>query len=448
MPTIETTDRRPVARIDTDLLVVGAGAAGVAASVTAARQGLKVLVLERYGFCGGGAVAGMSGTVCGLYEASQDPQSKPVQVVFGFADEFIRLMEQKQGLTPPVRYGKTFTRVHEPLVWREAGDHLLAQAGVRVLFHTVVTDVLLEGGERVAGVVAYTKQGKLEVRARLTIDASGDADVVAMAGLETTVGVNGKVQNPTMIFRLQDVDVARFMATYGPDTILGDETVKKIQALHAAKEYSLPRAKIFLFPTPRPDELLCNATRIIGRDGRELNPVVAEDLTEAEIEGRRQVREYERFIRDHIAGCGRSWLKDTGVQVGVRQSRQLKGIRTLANTDVLGKTKSRTGVARSPWPIELHSGEKPRLEWLFNDFYEIPYECFVPVRGESLLVAGRCLSAEHEAMASARVTAQCFSYGHAIGHAAALVLNETMSPREVSGTEVRQRLNRDGARLD
>jgi hypothetical protein len=445
---IETTDRRPVARIDTDVLVVGAGAAGVAASVTAARQGLKVLVLERYGFCGGGAVAGMSGTVCGLYEASQDAQAKPVQVVFGFADEFIRLMEQKQGLTPPVRYGKTFTRVHEPFVWREAGDHLLAQAGVRVLFHTVVTDVLMEGGERVAGVVAYTKQGKLEVRARLTIDASGDADVVAMAGLETTVGANGKVQNPTMIFRLQDVDVAAFMATYGPDTILGDETVRTIQALHAAKEYNLPRAKIFLFPTPRPDELLCNATRIIGRDGRELNPIVAEDLTEAEIEGRRQVREYERFIRDHISGCARSWLKDTGVQVGVRQSRQLKGKQTLANADVLGKTKSRTGVARSPWPIELHSGEKPRLEWLYNDFYEIPYECFVPVRGESLLVAGRCLSAEHEAMASARVTAQCFSYGHAIGHAAALVLNEKVSPREVEGTDVRQRLNRDGARLD
>ncbi|HVE89683.1 MAG TPA: FAD-dependent oxidoreductase, partial [Burkholderiaceae bacterium] len=150
MATAESTDCRPITRLDTDILVVGAGAAGVAAAVTAARQGLRVIAVERYGFCGGGAVAGMSGTICGLYEASQDPGSRPLQLVFGFADEFVRLMERKQGLTGPVRYGKTFTRVHDPLVWREAGDHLMMQAGVTTLFHSVVTDVLMEG-DRVAG---------------------------------------------------------------------------------------------------------------------------------------------------------------------------------------------------------------------------------------------------------------------------------------------------------
>jgi len=120
----------------------------------------------------------------------------------------------------------------------------------------------------------------------------------------------------------------------------------------------------------------------------------------------------------------------------------------LTNEHVVSKTKSKTGVARCPWPIEMHSGEKPRLVWLFKDFYEVPYECFVPVKGESLLVAGRCLSAEHEAMASARVTAQCFSYGHAIGHAAAMAVKEGVSPRSIDGTALRARLNRDGARLD
>jgi hypothetical protein len=212
-------------------------------------------------------------------------------VVFSFADEFIRLLEDKHGLTGPVRYGKTFTRVHDPLVWREAGDHLLTQAGVRMLLHTVVTDVLMEGGERVEGVVAYTKQGKFDVRAKVTIDASGNADVVAMGGLETVIGQEGKVQNPTMIFRLQGVDVARFLTVYGADSIMGEDVSPTIQKLHQEQEYFLPRAKIFLFPTPRPHELLCNATRIIGRDGRELNPVYVQDITEAKIEGRRQVRE-------------------------------------------------------------------------------------------------------------------------------------------------------------
>jgi len=440
-------DHRPVARLDTDVLVVGGGAAGVAAAVTAAEQGLRVLLIERYGFCGGGAVAGLSGTICGLYEASDHPNAKPNQLVHGFVDRFIEVMERKNGLTGPVRYGKTFTRVHEPLVWREAADHLLSEAGVQVILHAIVTDVLMDG-ERIEGVVAYSKQGKLDVRAKLTIDASGDADIVAMADLPYFVGDRGKVQNPTMIFRLQGVDRDRFLGKYGEDSIMGDQTSQLIQKLNAGNEYNLPRAKIFLFPTTRPNELLCNATRIVGADGRELNPLFAEDLTEAEIAGRRQVREYERFLKNYVTGCENAFVNDTGVQVGVRQSRQVQGIYVINNDDVVAGRKFQDGIARSPWPIELHSGEKPRLMWLLNDYYEVPYGCFVPERGDSLLVAGRCLSAQHEAMASARVTAQCFSYGHAIGHAAAIAVKERVAPRGIKGADLRAQLNHDGARLD
>ena len=96
------TDRRPAARLTTGVLVVGGGAAGVAAAVTAARQGVPVTLLERYGFCGGGAVAGMSGTICGMFMASDSPQSPPCQIVHGFADEFARRMRAVGGQTPPV----------------------------------------------------------------------------------------------------------------------------------------------------------------------------------------------------------------------------------------------------------------------------------------------------------------------------------------------------------
>jgi hypothetical protein len=140
-------------------------------------------------------------------------------VVFGFADEFVRLLESRGGLTAPQRYGKTWTRVHDPLMWREAADHLLREAGVRILFHTVITGALLDG-HRVIGAAAWSKEGPVELRARLSIDASGDADLVAMAGFEAFVGDDGRVQNPTMIFRLGGVDVARFLAAYGEDTIM------------------------------------------------------------------------------------------------------------------------------------------------------------------------------------------------------------------------------------
>jgi hypothetical protein len=441
-------DHRGALRLDCDVLVVGGGAAGVAAAVVASRQGASVILVERYGFCGGGAVAGLSGTICGMYAATDDRAAQPRQMVHGFLDEFVAEMESRDGLAPPVRYGKTFTRVHDPLVWREAADSLLAGAGVQVVYHTIVVGALVEGGEKVEGVTAYTKEGPTTVRAKVTVDASGDADVVAMAGFPSFIGHDGQVQNPTMIFRLMGVDVRRFLEARGDDTIMGEEVSALIREKAAGNAYKLPRSKIWLFPTTRPNELLCNCTRIIGADGRELNPLFARDLTEAEIEGRRQVREYARFFRDHLVGCEESFVNDTGVQVGVRQTRQARGVDLLGNSDILSGAKFKNGIARSPWPIELHAGAKPRVEWLLDDYYEIPYGCFVPERGEGLLTAGRCISAEHEAVASARVTAQCFSYGHAIGHAAAIAALDGVAPRDISGAQLREILNRDGARLD
>lgn len=438
-------DARPSQRVDVDLLVVGGGATGVAAAATAARAGLKTLLVERYGFCGGGAVAGLSGTICGLYEAEEAP-TRPKQLVHGFVDDFIAAMEGRGGLAAPVLYGKTWTRVHEPLAWRESADALLADAGVKLAYHALAIGVHRDG-DAIGGATVWTKGGLLDVRAGLTIDASGDADLVAMAGLETWCGADGTVQNPTMIFRLQGVDTARFKAAYGSDTIMPPQ-VSALIAEAADAGYALPRQKIWLFETTRPGELLCNCTRVRGADGRELNAVIADDLSEAEVEGRRQVREYARFFRDRLAGCESSWVNDTAVQVGVRQTRQARGVAMLRNADVVAGTKFADGVARSPWPIELHAGAKPRVEWLLNDWYEVPWGCFVPARGEGLLFGGRCLSAEHEAVASARVTAQCFSYGHALGVAAALAARERVAPRDIPGRTIREALGRQGARLD
>lgn len=453
---MNSIDRRPPLNLTTDILVVGGGAAGVAAAVTASQQGCKVTLIERYGFCGGGAVAGLSGTVCGMYEASDNPAAPPKQVVHGFLEDFVRVLESKGGLGPPVKYGKTYTRVHDPLIWRKTADLLLVAANVQILYHTVATAALLEG-DTIEGITAYTKQGPTTIRAKITIDASGDADIIAMAGLPSFIGDGspgtGHVQNPTMIFRLQNVDIARFQAAYGTDTIMPPQISALIIEQNAGGgggkfKGKLPRAKIWLFPTTRPNELLCNCTRILGFDGRELNTLFAQDFTEAEINGRSQAQSYAQFFIENLAGCENAFLADTAPQVGVRQTRQAKGVTVLQNTDILAAKKFADGIARSPWPIELHSGNKPRVEWLLNEVYEVPYTCFVPERGENILVAGRCLSAQHEAVASARVTAQCFSYGHAIGHAAALAAREKISPRQIDGKDLRRILNQDGAQLD
>ena len=160
------------------------------------------------------------------------------------------------------------------------------------------------------------------------------------------------------------------------------------------------------------------------------------------------MREYARFFRDHLAGCENAFVDDTGVQVGVRQTRQMQGVAKLMNDDVVRGSKFADGIARSPWPIELHNCQKPKAECLLNDVYEVPFGCFVPERDKALLAAGRCLSAEHEAVASARVTAQCFAYAHAIGQADSIAVKERIAPRAIRGSDLRAILNQDGAQLD
>lgn len=438
----------PTKRLHTEVLVAGGGAAGVAAAITAARQGHQVLLIEKNGFCGGGAVAGMSGTLCGIYEADKAQGSKPKQVVFGFLDEFKKEMEKRGGLSNPVPYGDTWTNVHDPFIWKIVADDFLKHENISVLYHTQITGVLSEGNNRIDGVIAHSTEGIYEIRSQITIDSSGDAQVAAMANMNTFVGDQGKLQNPTMIFRLNGVDVDHFLKKYGHNSIMPAEVTHLIEEKNKSGDYFLPRSKIFLFPTTRPNELLCNCTRVVGRDGRELNPILTRDISEAETEGRFQVTEYARFFRDHLHGCENSFINDTSSQVGVRQTRQIEGLIKLKNDDVLKGRKRVDGIARCPWPIELHTGKKPIVNWLYNDYYEIPYGCFVPEEGNGVLIAGRCLSAEHEAVASSRVTAQCFSYGHAIGHAASLCIKEKMEPRNVDAQELREILNKDQAQLD
>ncbi len=174
---------------------------------------------------------------------------------------------------------------------------------------------------------------------------------------------------------------------------------------------SLPRHKIWIFPTTRPNELMVNATRLAGQDGRVLNVIDPVDFTEAEVSGRKQVREYARFLKSYVPGCEKSYVVDTGVEVGIRQTRSIEGMKKLTNDDVVNCRKRPDIIVRSPWPIELHSGTKPKLHWLLDDWYDVPYGALIPVKGDNIIVAGRCLSAEHEALASARVTAQTFEYG-------------------------------------
>lgn len=431
---------------EVDVLVAGGGAAGVAAAETTARLGNSVLLVEKYGFLGGAAVAGLSGTICGLFLAS-DVHSGPEQIVHGFTDKFYKELAKMNGVTLPQKYGKTWTVTHDSLVWREVAENLLEAVGANILYHSSIVGVIRDDSV-FKGIVIDTKSGLAAIHAKVIIDATGDADLIYRACYDYVLGDNGHIQNPTMIFRLGGVDVQTFLQEWGDDTISPAQITKRIEEACEKDGYDLPRKKIWIFDTPRPNELLVNATRIVGRDGRELNVTLPQDHTEAEIVGRRQVRAYASFLKKYVAGCENSFIDDTGIEVGVRQTRSIVGVDCLTNKDVVSHRKRADGIAKCPWPIELHSGEQPKVEWILDDYYEIPFGALVPAKGENILVAGRSLSAEHEAMASARVTAQCFQYGQAAGIAADLAIKSNRAIRALEGEEIRFLLNKDNARMD
>jgi len=250
-----------------------------------------------------------------------------------------------------------------------------------------------------------------------------------------------------MFFRIAGVEMDTYLDYYGEDTICPTKVTANILDANASGEYAMPRHKIWIFPTTRPGELMVNATRLAGQDGRVLNVIDPVDFTEAEIFGRRQVREYAKFLKNFVPGCESSYVVDTGVEVGIRQTRSIVGVETLTNEDVLTCRKRSDSICRTPWPIELHAGDKPKLHWLLDDYYDVPFNTLVPKVGENIIVAGRCLSAEHEALASARVTAQCFEYGHAAGIAAVKSINENTPIRDLRGEDIRAVMIENGSAL-
>jgi len=413
-------------RSDHDVCIVGGGAAGLAAAVGAARVGLKVLLIEKYGFCGGATVAGLSGTICGLHSSGKDLH----QIVFGFAGEFYDSLKAQGGASAdPVPFGHTALVPHDSFVWKAVADHFLKETGVEVLFHTSFLKAYGDADGKLETILVRGMEGLFAIRARCFVDASGDAELVHSLGGSTTLGRSGVVQAPTMIFRVGNVDMKAFLR------LDPEEICEQVRAA-ARSGYSLPRHHVYLFPMPSGREVLCNMTRITYPDGSTPLGISSCDMTFAEMEGRRQAREYARFLKDKLPAFARSYLVDTGTQVGIRQSRSIVGKVVLQNKDVLAGRKWKGAATFSAWPIEVHEGDALKIAYLDNGTYDIPFETLIPTIGTNLLVAGRCLSAEHEALASARVTAQCLGMGYAAGAATGLMLKENLSSQEISGVEV------------
>lgn len=416
-----------------EVLVVGSGSAGATAAITAARLGASVTLAERYGFMGG-----ISTQVLDTFYGFYTPGSAPRKVVGGIPDLVIdELLKRKAAIYRPNTYGAGQGITYDPETLKVVWEQLALQAGVRLLFHALVVDVIRED-QTIRGVVLASKAGLFRLLAGVVIDASGDADVAARMGVPFESSKDGAIQSLTTTFKMINVDIPRA------------KNVKKAD-LHAKMQqadqlgYDLPRKEGSVHITPLAGVMATNMTRV-----RDVDPLDLAQLTLAEIEGRRQAVEYARFLIEQIPGYENAALGGFSTQIGVRESRRIFGEYRLTREDVLAARKFEDAIAQCGAPIEEHhAGQDTRWEYLPDgETYHIPYRCLIPLNAEGLLVAGRCLSADHDAHASVRSMGQCMAMGQAAGVAAVIALKHGCSPREVPIHELQAELRKIGAILE
>jgi glycine/D-amino acid oxidase-like deaminating enzyme len=419
--------------VETDVLVVGGGPAGQAAAVAAARAGMQVTLVERYGYLGGLASGGMVlvlDDMCAEREVSVGGQALEIidrmkvlgacvappsedwfrndadvrdrWVRWGFEELYARRKPK------PIVYSASF----DPEGWKQASQEMVLEAGVHLRLHSWFSRTLVEDGA-VRGVVVETKSGRQALLGRVVIDATGDGDVFGSAGAPAVQGS----YIMTLVHRLADVDTdaALRFEREDPDAARRlDDEVKRMLGGSWDMWWLL---------TPRPGVVWCNCPHIPGYNG--LDP---EHLTHIEIESRRRFMKVIDFVRARFPGFQKAYVLDAAPQVGVRQTRLLDGEYVVTREDVLERRTFPDVVARG------------------RDYYT-PYRSLVPKHVDGLLVAGRCYSATPEAQRLSREIPPVMVMGEAAGTAAALSLESGVTPRRVDVAVLQKRLVAQGVNL-
>ncbi len=416
--------------VEADVVVCGAGSAGLGAALAAARDGAEVALLERWPFFGGNATAASLGAICGLYVARQDTFA---YLSDGVAREWAEGLAAAGHAMGPIPYKETAVMTYVPWGYKRLADRLVeAEERITPLLHTLVCGAL-RSGDAVEAVIVATKRGLAAVRGRVFVDATGDADVVHHAGFAWEMGESGRRQYPSMQFLLQGVDLQAAMAA-GLATL--NDRMKEAMA---DGTYRLTRSAGAAIPTMRPGEAVGAMTRVSRSDGGPPDGTDPFDLTRAEIDGRAIAEEAARFLQAEVPGFASAFLQDTATTVGIRETRHAIGDHVLTFEEAAAATKHEDGVAASAWPFEFHTaGTDTRWEFLPpGDWFDVPYRSLLVGGAANLLVAGRCISATHEALASSRVTGVCMAIGEAAGVAAARAVREDCPVRDVDGEELR-----------
>lgn len=443
-----------------DVVVIGGGPAGTAAAIASARGGARTLLVEQNGCLGGMLTMAGTGPMMTFHAGR-------VQVVRGVAEEIVQRL-QAGGFSPGhmedfVGYASSVTPFDAEGL-KLMLEQMALEAGVTLLYHTVYTGCDVREG-RVQSVHLYAKQGFFDVAAKVFIDASADADLATHAGVPFVYGRESDhlAQPMTMNVKVCGVNRERMMdyVRENREDMLSTTpfdrleqiprtgiqgAYSKIRLAKQRGEFDVDRDMVLCFETNAPGEFILNMSRIIRRSA-----VDSFDLTAAEVEGRRQAHQIVAFMKKYIPGFEEARLVSTGACIGVRESRKIVGAYRLTAEDLLGNRMFEDAVAMGGYPIDIHSpdgGATNHRHLKPGSWYSIPYRCLYAPQVENLLVAGRCISATHEACAAIRVTPILMAISEGAGTAAALAAAGDGCAAHVDVSALRRRIRENGGFLE
>lgn len=414
-----------------DVLVLGAGPAGVGAALSAARQGAKALLVEQMGDVGGIATSGLmshwtGNTRGGIYEEILNRSADlPDSADYGFNGsprQIINLEHLKTALL-----------------------EMLQEAGVDLLLYTFVCLPIMEE-KRVKGVIVENKSGRQAIFAKIVIDCTGDGDIAARAGAAYRKGreEDGAMQPVSLMFKIGGVDYTKAVF---PGKFEDYIQIPKWE-IHALGKQNLPfpAGHVLLYRTSLPGVVTCNMTNCIGIDGTS-----TKDLVKATLECRRQLAPILDFLRNFVPGYENCYLLSTASLIGVRETRHFEGHATITEEDIRSaRVFPDWAVTYASFNFDVHNMTGNGLDAtgaqdaFAATYYTIPYGCLVPREIDGLLLAGRNISGTHMAHANYRVMPICANMGQAAGIAAALCVQEGVRPRDVDVKVLQKRLLENG----
>lgn len=436
---------------DVDVLVVGGGPAGVCAAVGAARAGARTFLVERHGFLGGMWTAGMVLTLAG-YNSWLRPYDRCVE---GVPAEWLARAAKQGGAVD----GDGWVLNSDPEVMKRVADEMIEEAGVGLLLHSWGARPIVENAT-VRGVFVENVDGRQAIRAAVTVDCTGNGDVVAAAGSDWVKG--NTLQPMTMPFRVGNVapdpdreHAAPVRIPIGPEaTLLTEPLLSRyastrrdidldVDAMRGARSRGeLPSFGGPWFGGMEKDIAWVNTTRVVG-DASD-----AQELTRAEVTARKDTVVLLDALRQHSPAFANGRLLQTSTQIGVRETRRLVGAYTLTGDDIRTDARFDDGIAVGCWPIDVHPAEDVGVHAMYVPLpYEIPYRSLLPQHTDGLLVAGRCISVDRDALGSARVGATCAATGQAAGVAAALAAVHGRQPRQLDPQAIRTAIQDQGGRV-